>query len=147
MSIYFISYCALSSTNIGFSRGHCPWYIFSNATLNMGFTFITSGSSNLAALYPIICSSSNSTTYYGRSFIHLAFSFRYFVHNSILSPSSMSNFLLALLDHCLLVFAYFVSNSWTSIYILCNSDGYSSTALMCNRACICTYFYLFEYMQ
>ena len=36
---------------------------FNNATLNTGCTFIPGGSSNLAALHPIICSTLNGPTY------------------------------------------------------------------------------------
>ena len=39
------------------------WYLFSNATLSMGFTFIAGGSSNLAVLHQIICSTLNDPMY------------------------------------------------------------------------------------
>ena len=117
--LFHLIFCTII-TIVGFGRRHYPWYLFSNATLNTKCTFITGGSSNLAALCPIICSTLNSPMYYGQSFPGLAFSFKCFIDNSILSPGPISDFFLTLSARCLSTFACFVSSSWTSIHNLYN---------------------------
>ena len=52
-----------SSTNTRFAIRCKLWYLFSNAMLNTGYTFIASGSSNLSALHQIIRSTLNGAMY------------------------------------------------------------------------------------
>ena len=94
MSIYYTLYSVSPSTDIRFGKRRWPWYLFSNAMLNMGCTLIPGGNSNLAALHPTICNTLNGPTYWGHSFPGLSFSFKCFVDNSTLSPELMFDFLL-----------------------------------------------------
>ena len=48
--------------------------LFSYTILNGGHTFIACGSSSLATLHPIICSTLNDPIYWGQSFPGLTFS-------------------------------------------------------------------------
>ena len=118
------SWSASSSTNIRFDRRNYLWYLFNNAMFNMGCTFIASGSSNLAVLHLIICSTLNGPTYHGQSFPGLSFGFRRFVdnknNNSTLPHGSTLDFLLTLLACCLMTPFYFVSCLWTSVHYLYN---------------------------
>ena len=116
------------STNIGFAIRRCPWYFFSNATLNTGSTFIPSGNSNLAALRLTIFSTFKGPTYCSRNLPGLSFSFRCFVDNSTSSPGLMSDFLRTLSARFLLFSACFVSRSWTSVHSLRRLARKSSTA-------------------
>ena len=128
MSIFSTSYLASSSTDIRFGKRLWQWYLLSNATLNTGCTFIPGGSSNLAALRPIIYSTLNGPTYYRQSSMGLSFSFRCFMDSSTLSPGLMLDFLCTVSARCLLASAYFVNHLWVSVYILCKMDRYSSMA-------------------
>ena len=89
--------------------------------LNTGCTFIARGSSKLAMLCPIICSTLNSPMYLGQSFSGFTFSFSCFVDNSTLSPGLKLDYLLTLLAHCLSASTCFVNRWWTSVYNLYNS--------------------------
>ena len=122
LSICSTSYSALPSTYIGFGKRRWLWYLFSNATLNTGCTFIPCGSSSLAALHPTICNTLNGPTYWGQSFPGLSFNFRCFVDSSTLSSGPMSVFLWTLSACCLFASAYFVSCPWTSVHILHKLD-------------------------
>ena len=102
--------------------------LLQSAMLNTRCTFTASGSSNLAALYLIICTTLNYPIYYGQSLPSLAFSFRCFVDNSTLAPGPILDYLLTLLAHCLVDSTYFICHSWTSVHSLCNSNELSSMA-------------------
>ena len=103
-------------------RRHYPWYLFNNAKLRMGCTFIANGNCSLAALCPIICSTLNGPTYYDQSFPGLAFRFRCIMNNSTFSPDPMLYFLLALSTCSLSASANLISHLWISVHILCKSD-------------------------
>ena len=90
--------------------------LFSNTILNTGCTFITDGSSNLAALYLIICSTLNGSMYYIQSFPGLSFSFRCFVDNRTFSLDPMLDSPHTLWAHYLSTSAYFMSSSCISVY-------------------------------
>ena len=104
---YFV--LCIASTNIRFGKRHWLWYLFSNATLNMGCTFIPGGNSNLAALRPTICNTLNGPMYWGCSLPCLSFSFKCFVDNRMLSPRLMLDYLRILSACCLLASTYFIS--------------------------------------
>ena len=124
MRVYSTLYSASSSTDIGFGIRHWPWYLLSNAMLNIGCTFIPGGSSNMAALHPIICSTLNGPIYLGKTFTGLSYSFRCFIDNSMLSPGpKMFFFTLCLLTACHLLLTLYAIHGCLSIFFISLMDS------------------------